>query len=83
MPGGISGTVPIDVWMDDNDLVRRLVIEIDDVESMGLGADAEGIASVLIEFELFDVGEPVSISPPPPDQVIATDELGLSLDGGF
>lgn len=83
LPDGVSGMLPIDVWMDDNDVVRRLVIEIDDFESMGLGADTEGVASVLIEFELFDVGEPVTISPPPADQVITTDELGFSLDGGL
>lgn len=83
LPGGVSGMLPIDVWMDDNGLVRRLVIEIDDVASMGLGPDAEGIDSVLIEFELFDVGEPVMITPPPADQVISTDELGFSFDGGF
>ncbi len=83
LPAGISGALPIDLWMDDDDLLRRLVIELDDFDSMGLGSEAEGIGSMLIEFELYDVGEPVAIQPPPADQVISSDELGFDLGGGF
>lgn len=85
LPAGISGELPIDVWLGDDDLLRRLVIELDDFESMGLDADsgAAEIGSVLIEFEIYDVGEPVVISPPPAGEVITSDELGFNLDGDF
>lgn len=83
LPNGISGRLPIDLWIGDDGLLRRLVVELDDLDSMGFGADASEIASVLIEFEIFDVGQPVDIGPPPADQVITIDELGFSLDGGF
>lgn len=83
LPGAVSGELPIDLWIDDEGLLRRLVIELDDLDSLGLGSDAEDISSVLIEFEIFDVGEAIDIEPPPADQVITTDDLGFGLDGGF
>ncbi|MDH4278330.1 MAG: hypothetical protein OEW83_09640, partial [Acidimicrobiia bacterium] len=78
-----TGELPIDRWMDDNGLLRRLVVELDDLDAMGLGDEAGEIASILIEFEIFDVGEPVSIERPPADQVIGSDELGFGLGGDF
>lgn len=85
LPAEISGELPIDVWLGEDDLLRRLVIELDDFESMGLDADSgpAEIGSVLIEFEIYDIGEPVVISPPPAGEVITTDELGFNLDGDF
>lgn len=83
LPGGFEGELPIDLWIGDDGLLRRLVVELDDLGALGLDADAEGVASVLIEFEIFDVGQPIAIQPPPADQVISTDDLGFNLDGGF
>ncbi len=55
-----SGEARLDLWIDDEGLPRRLAIT-------EVGAAAE--AQVSIVLELFDYGEPVSISPPPPEDV--------------
>ena len=85
LPDGISGELPVDIWIDDNDLVRRLVVELEDLEAMGLedAGEAGAFGSVLIEFEIFDVGEPIDISPPPAGDVITSDDLGFGFDGDF
>ncbi len=83
LPGGITGQLPMDLWLDDDDLMRRLLVEITDFESMGFGDDGGEIASMVVDFEIFDVGQPVLIEPPPADQVITADELGFDLGQGF
>ena len=82
MPGGLSGELPVDVWIDNDGLLRRLVIELDEENMASLGAGATEAGSATVEFELYDVGEPMSIEAPPVDQVITADELGFNLDGG-
>ncbi len=82
-PGGISGELPIELWMDGNGMLRRLLVQLDDFESMGAESGADEIGSLVIELEIFDVGEAVTIERPPADQVVTTDELGFSLDDGF
>lgn len=83
LSGGVFGKLPIDLWIGDDGLLRRLVVELDDLDTLGFGADAADIASVFIEFEIFDVGQPMNIGPPRADQVITTNDLGFSLDGGL
>ncbi len=69
---------PIELWVDDDGLVRRFTLTLDLAE---LGADVAaeiGLASVDVEF--FDFGEPVLVNAPPPDEVTPLDGSGL-LDG--
>ncbi len=49
-----DGTAPVDVWIDDDGVVRRIALD-----------DDSGTAT----FEFFDFGVEVEIEPPPPDQV--------------
>jgi hypothetical protein len=59
---GLS-TIPLDVWVDDADLLRRMDIAVSTTQP------GQGTADASITFELYDVGEPVSIELPPPDDV--------------
>jgi hypothetical protein len=57
------GAVPVDVWVGDDGLVRRLAVEFD------AGAAApQGFASK-VTMELFDYGTAVAVSPPPAGEV--------------
>ena len=58
--------IPVEVWIDDEGLVRRLYHEY--------GFAAEGTSAV-VTTELFDFGVDVNVKPPPPGQVAALDDL--------
>ena len=57
--------IPVDVWIDDDDLPRRLQMD------MGSMFAAAGMASgeMTMTIEMFDYGEPVDIVVPSPDEV--------------
>lgn len=65
------GDVPVDLWVDDDGLARRLVLEVGDL----------GVLTV----ELFDYGQPVEIDVPAPEETTPiTDVLGtLGALGGL
>jgi hypothetical protein len=76
--GDIGGAeIPIDVWIDADDLPRRVRMDVDGVfASLGIG---EGGASITMEY--FDFGEPVDIDVPSSDEATPiTEVLG---GGGF
>jgi hypothetical protein len=64
---GSLGTLPIDAWIGDDDVVRKVVVEVD---LAGLGG-VEGLeqGTLVISFELFDLGQPVDITLPDPAEV--------------
>lgn len=70
-PADGSATAPVDVWIDEDGLVRRLRVSDDP------SADAPGRYAV----EFFDFGAPLDIEPPPADEIAdATDgDTGLSI----
>jgi hypothetical protein len=55
-----EGTTPVEVWIDEEGLVRRIVLE----DSSESGT-----------FEFYDFGVRVDIAPPPPDQVQDASDL--------
>lgn len=63
-------TVPFDVWVDDDDLIRRVVVAVDQ-------PGGEGTVRTTSEFS--DFGTPVDVEAPPADQV--TDARELTLPG--
>lgn len=69
-----QSTLPVDVWIDDEGLVRRYEMSMDMPLPNPAGApsspDAErgGEAKVTVAQELYDFGTPVSVEPPPADQ---------------
>ena len=71
----VSGTVPIEVWIGSDGLVRRVSMSFD---LSSTGAGAKGAMAMTIEFS--ELGQPVQITVPPADQV-STLDLGAKLKG--
>lgn len=70
---------PIDLWIDDDGLVRRFTLTID-LAGAGLPDIAAEIGVASVDIEFFDFGEPVLVTAPPPDEVTPLD--GAALFGG-
>jgi len=69
---GLFGTIPADVWIDADGLMRRERIEIDFGKVLrGLGAPgSQTDDSVITEMlDFYDFGAPVHVEAPPADQV--------------
>lgn len=73
--------IPLDAWIDDDGLARRIRYELDLATTKDTGDVPEG-AIMSFTMELFDYGAAVEIAPPPSEEV--TDLTGLleRLDGG-
>jgi hypothetical protein len=63
--------IPIDVWVDEDSLLRRLEMTLT-LEQLG------GKAESSLTMDLFDYGEPVDVTPPPAAQVADVAELRKS-----
>ena len=70
-----TNTIPMTVWVDDEDRVRRLAYSMD---MSKMEAGATGTAKLTME--LYDYGTKVSVTPPPAAQV--TDASGMLGGGG-
>ncbi|GMQ84750.1 MAG: hypothetical protein BMS9Abin07_0314 [Acidimicrobiia bacterium] len=69
--------LPMDVWISDDGLVVRFVMEIDGsaIET----TPEESFGRLLMRYDLFDLGSDVVIEPPPPGEVTAIEDLEGSL----
>jgi len=67
---GKLGTVPADVWIDDQDHVVKMHMTID---GSALGA---GAGTAELTMELSDFGVPVDVQAPPEDQTVDFSSLG-------
>ncbi len=56
---------PVDVWVDDQGLLRKMEMQIDDPSGSGT-----------LVFEMFDFGKPVSVEVPGPGEYTDESELG-------
>jgi hypothetical protein len=65
---GVAGPMPFSAWVDDDGIVRRIRQEF--------STDSELMSMRMVQvIDLYDLGEPVTITPPPPDQVRDASEL--------
>jgi hypothetical protein len=64
-----SDEMPVEVWVDDDGLARRLDMHLDGL----LPAQSDGSAVMTMEF--YDYGEPVDISTPPAGETVPLDEI--------
>lgn len=75
--GELAGSeFPIDFWIDDDGLIRRYSMNLDQSDNGG-----EGSAEGSVVFEFFDYGADISIDVPPADEVISADQLDLDSFG--
>ncbi len=71
--GNLAGSdFPIDFWIDDDGLIRRYSMELDQG-----AAGTDGPSGATLVFEFFDYGADISIDVPPADQIISADQLDL------
>jgi hypothetical protein len=64
-----SPTYPVDVWVDDDELVRRMSFDMNTKEP-------EGTMQMAMTIELFDFGRPVDVEVPDAADTIDISELG-------
>lgn len=64
--------IPVDVWIDDNDQVRRFSLTMDIGDMAGSMGQAEGVSGVtmVMNMEMFDYGAEIDVALPPPDMVV-------------
>lgn len=75
-----SAQLPVEVWVDDNGLPRRVTMTFGDLMPLeGLGAGG----SMEMRMEFFDYGEPVTIEVPSPDEVTPMTEILGGFTEGF
>lgn len=67
-----SAAFPIDFWIDDDGLIRRYSMDLDQA-----GGDEAGPSQASVVFEFFDYGADISIDVPPADEIISSDQLDL------
>lgn len=72
---------PADVWIDDQDRVRKLTLTVDAGKLDVPGAAQAGKAT--ITYELYDFGVDVAVTAPPPDEVIDLGELFAAFGQAF
>lgn len=70
-----DASFPLNLWVADDGLVHRMAITADASQL----EDAEEFESMTMTFDFFDFGQPVTIEPPPADQVTDMEDL----TGGF
>jgi hypothetical protein len=66
-----TATVPVDVWIGSDGLVRRVMIGVDGLKATT--ASSTGATSGNVTMEFYDFGQPVNITVPPADQVLSVD----------
>lgn len=64
-----TDALPMDIWIDDDGLIRRYSLDLSDFD------ENDDIDQAGLVFEFFDYGEDITIEVPPADQIISADEL--------
>ncbi len=59
--------IPAEVWIDDDGLVRRLVVT---VRAEALGLPAAGTGELRLRYEILETGVPVEVQAPPPEETV-------------
>lgn len=73
-----AGTIPVDVWVDRQNLVRQVRISLH--PDHGEGKPAAARVTQTIDF--WDFGVPVRVSPPPASEVASPSQFSVSETGG-
>ena len=76
-----EGVVPLDLWMSDDRYVVRMVLEIN-ADVVETPPDDE-FGSFVMQFDMFDINEPVIVVEPPAQDVTAVEDLETVFDFDF
>ena len=73
--GDVFGDFPIEVWIDDDNVLRRFTMEMDFSNFGAAGAAAEDVVgSMFMTYEFFNIGGAISIVAPPASDVAHVDD---------
>lgn len=75
-----DGELPMDIWISDDGLVIRYVMDVDG-SAMASSSEDE-FQRMLLTFNLLDLNQPVDIVAPDPAEVTDAETLGAGLFGG-
>ena len=76
--GFLEADLEVEVWIDDENLIRRLAFDLASLFAGLAGPDAE-IPSSLITVEFYDFDADISVDAPPPEAIL--DDPGLIVGG--
>ncbi len=69
--------VPLEVWIDDDGLLHRYVLDLSDAVLAQQG-ETEFTGATFV-FDMWDHGQDLGIAPPPADEVLTAEELNFDL----
>jgi hypothetical protein len=73
--------LPMDVWISDDGLVVRFIMEID---GEGIATEpGESFGHMSMRYDMFELNSGIVIEPPPPAEVTDVEDLELSFDFDF
>lgn len=75
-----DGELPMDIWINDDGLVIRYVMEVDGSAMASVAEDQ--FQRMLLTFNLLDLNQPVDIVAPDPSEVTDAETLGAGMFGG-
>jgi hypothetical protein len=74
----VFGDMPIEVWIDGDNVLRRLVLTIDYSNFGAAGATAQDVlGSMSMTYEVYNLGGAISIAAPPTSEVTVVDDSAL------
>ena len=79
MFGFLDADLEVEVWIDDENLIRRFAFDLASLFAGLAGPDAE-IPSSLITLEFYDFDADISVEAPPPEAIVADPGLLLGDD---
>lgn len=74
----LAGEVVLDVWIDDEGLLHRYVMDLSDPALYQSGD--EDVIEASFSFEIWDHGKDLGISAPPAEDIVTEDELTFGFD---
>lgn len=77
-----KATVPVDVWLDSQNLVRRVQLSLRIPGASTGGPGMSGNPQITVTMDFYDYGAPVNVSAPPASQVAkASQVMPIALSG--
>ena len=80
--GFLDAEIEVEVWIDDESLIRRLSFDLASLFAGIAGPEAaDEMPSSLFTLEFYDFDADISVEAPPPESIVGVDLLELSYEG--